>query len=406
MATSRVTATVVAALLVNVAAPAAGPIVLQEAVEHPHAGIALAVPAGFAHQPLTALYDVMNAVVLDDKGQPMYAVTLSAFPVAEKVTADEFAEAKAGELKKNLAIRHLTPLKKVPISVAGLTGTARTMSYTFRGMKSIAAQVYFIRDLKSSSTRICYLLTVVSPAEKERQDRLLPILGAVIKSVRLVAARHPAVPGAGDLGEPVADAKLGYSLQTPKGWYAEKSPFGLEMGQVDYLVGGLPMPSVRFMVAPASGDALTAEAAAKQFLGIARRMASERKQTSKVASEGPTKLDKLTAYQFVLVQSSAKPPVPPAGERLPTSVVVVQRTARLPDRGSETPKVCVLILTCRGDDAKAAAAGMAAIAGGLSLTHATTQPATQPTSRPATQPAGKPTTKPAPKPAATKAKEK
>ncbi len=398
MAKSTVSAWAVLAVLTDLAWGAAAPVVLNKPTEYPHAGISLAWPKGFKPRPLSDPYDVTNAVVLESD-RPVRSVKLSAFPVGEGVTAEDFAGARMAELKKNLSIRHLKSIKRVPISVAGIKGIAGTMTYTFRGMSSIAAQVHFIRDVKSAKARICYLLTV--ECLLERQAQLLPTLGAVIKSIELTSVRHPDVSAGAEPGEAIRNFKLGYSIRQPRRWYAVKSDVGTEMGQVDYLLGGVPMPSVQLLARGVPAGAATSEACAKKCLSVARSVAVERKQTCEVISEGPAKLAGLPAYQFVLIHSSKPRPPLPGGTKSLESVVIVQRTVCVAGSGGKSPKAYMLTLTARGEDAKAAEALLAAIAGGFSLTGPATQPATAPTTQPATAPTTKPTTRPAARPPAT-----
>ena len=398
MAKSTVSALAVLAVLTHLAWGAA-PVVLDKPTEYPHAGISLAWPKGFRPRPLSDPYDVMNAVVLEGD-RPVRSVKLSAFPVGEGVTAEEFAGARMAELKKSLTIRHLKPIKRVPISVAGIKGIAGTMTYTFRGMSSIAAQVHFIRDVKSAKTRICYLLTV--ECLLERQAQLLPTLGAVIKSIELTSVRHPDISAAAEPGEAIRDFELGYSIRQPRRWYAVKSDVGTEMGQVDYLLGGVPMPSAQLLARSVPGGTATSEACAKKCLSIARSVAVERKQTCEVISEGPAKLAGLPAYQFVLIHSSKPRPPLPGGTKSLESVVIVQRTVCVAGSGGKSPRAYMLTLTARGEDAKAAEALLAAISDGFSLTGPATQPATAPTTKPTTRPAARP---PATAPATRKAGE-
>lgn len=374
MAKSWVSAAVALAASAGLAIAAGAPIKLGEPVEHPHAGVALAVPKGYEYRPLTQLYDVANAVVAED-GRPVQAVTLSAFPVARKGAADEFADAKMAELRRNLAIRHLKLLKKTPMSVGGLKGAARLMSYTFRGAKTLAAQVYCLRELEGAKTRICYVLTV--ECSQDRQARLLPTLGAVVKSVRLTTVRHPAVAPQGKLTGTVEHFGQGFSFRRPPGWYAALSEVGAETGQVDYLIGGLPMPSAHLLAATASGDAITAKACAKKCLAIAKAIAAKSKKASEVLSEGPVKLGKLPAYQFVLKQTDKKKPATPGGKMLAT-MLIVHRVACVVRKADDPPTEYTVVLTAPGADAKAAGDLMEMIASGFALIEVTTQPATRP----------------------------
>ena len=385
------TVSVVAALagLAQAAAGAAKPVVLDKAQEYPHVGLGLAVPVGYVAQPLVSPYDVMKAVVAENY-RPVEGVTLSAFPAMAKVTADEFAEAKMNELKKNLAIQQLKLLKKTAMPVAGVNGSARLMSYTFRGLKTLAAQVYFLRDVKDADVRICYLLTVVCSVE--RQPRLLPTLGAVVRSVRTTSVRHPELRPELKLGEPIEDYDLGYFLRRPAGWYAAKIAAGAELGQVDYLLGGVSMPSAQLLVTRVSGEAATSEGCGKMYLGMAKAAALQRKQACQVVSEGPAKLGMLPAYQFVLVQSAQVGATAPRTGIHAEPVVIVQRTACLTDTRDGKPMVYALVLTARGNNAKPAEGLISAMAASFRHLESTTQPATQPATRPATRP----TTPPAP----------
>jgi hypothetical protein len=369
------------AALAALAAAAGEPQGMGKPVEYPHAGISLAAPAGFRYQELAKPFEVVRLVVTEED-RPVQAVTLSAFPVAAKAKPDEYADVKLMELKKNLAIRQLKLLKKTPISVGGVPGTARMMSYTFRGAKTIAAQVYFIRDVKGSKARICYLLTVVAPLE--RQAKLLPMLGALIKSVRLVSVRHPQVALPLALGAPVKDYELGFRIARPRGWYATSRTMGAEMGQVDYLLSGVPLPSIRLLITEATGEATTAQACAKQYLAMARAVAQRRQETCELVSESPAKLGEMPAYEFVLKhvpkRESARPGNPnKAGD----PQITIQRTACGTREATEPPRVYLLILTWRGKDAKTATAVMAQIAASFSLLGPSSRPATQPATRPA-----------------------
>lgn len=373
------------AVCANLAGAAGTPVVLAKARDYPHAGILLAVPEGFEYRALSAPYDVMSTV-FKEHGRAVRGVTLTAFPVAGKGTAEEFADMKLTELKKNLAIRNLKPSKKTTMPVAGTTGAARVMSYTFRGDKTVAAQVFFFREVKNAPVRICYLLTVVSSADKQAQ--LLPVLGAVVKSVRLTAVRHPDVQAAGELGEPIEDAELGYSLRRPNGWYGETSPGGAAMGQIDYLMGGEPMPSVRLIVGATSGDVTTSEACSKMYLAMAKAVATQRKQDYKVTFDGAARLGALPAHQFVIVQSPKTKLPAPRSRDATESVVLVQRTACMAADDAAKPKVYMLILSGRGEETQAPMALMERIAGSFKVI----VPATQPTSVPATAPAPRPAT--------------
>jgi hypothetical protein len=197
----------------------------------------------------------------------------------------------------------------------------------------------------------------------------------------------------GKLDKPVESPKVGVSIRPPAGWYATSFAAGVSMCQVDYLSHNMALPSLNLMVGLATADATTSEACSKRNLAIAKSTATEHKQTGKVLSEGACKLGKLPAWQFVLLESSAMPAGAAGEDSRHASLVLVNRTACGPAEGAGVPKVYVLFLTARAEDAKAATALMDAVAAGFEMIQVTTQPTT------ATAPAGEPTSGPASAPA-------
>lgn len=378
------------------AAPAGGPpagagtIAMDEPKDYPRAGVTLALPKGFELRAPSSPWDIVDAAVMEN-GHPARAVTFSAFSMAAGGTIEDFAEGQMAELKKNLAIRNLKLMRKTDMTVAGIKGAARLLSYTFRGISTMAAQAYFLREVAGTKISVCYLLTVVCTADS--QGKLLPILGEVVKSVQLTKVQHPDLQAAtAKLDKAVESPKVGVAVRPPAGWYATSFPAGVSMCQVDYLIHNMALPSMNLMVGLATADAATSEACSKRNLAIAKSTATEHKQTAKVLSDEACKLGKLPAWQFVLMESSV---AAATDDGKHTSLVLVNRTACGPADGAPAPKVYVLFLTARAEDAKAAVALMDAVAAGFETIQVTTQPATAPTSGPASGPATAPAAKPA-----------
>ncbi|MDY6914429.1 MAG: hypothetical protein SVT52_08245, partial [Planctomycetota bacterium] len=240
-------------------AAAAPAVSMDKPREFPHAGIALSVPKGFEDQPLAELSDVMRAVLIE-ANEPVRAVTLTAVAVAADYTVDAFAEAQLAELKQNLVIRKLKVLSKTQLSVCGVTGTAWLMSYSFRGIETIAARAYFIRDWPRAKLRICYMLTVEAPAEK--QTFILPTLGEVIKTVTLSAPLHPYEVKLAGTGSVKKDHARGYSIRVPAGWFTNLSDTGMLLGQMDYLLGGEPNTKAMIVISSRSVISSATRAAA------------------------------------------------------------------------------------------------------------------------------------------------
>ena len=79
------TSTNAAGLVIAVVLAAAGntgraEVAMGESVDFPHAGIALAMPAGYQSQTVAEPFDIARAI-LSENGQPIQAVTVSAFPL-------------------------------------------------------------------------------------------------------------------------------------------------------------------------------------------------------------------------------------------------------------------------------------------------------------------------------------
>ncbi len=357
-------------------------VVLQDSVEYSNAGIAIAVPVTFEYKLISAPFDVMSAAI-EEAGRPSQAVTLSAFPITDKGTAEEFAEAKMAELSRNLAIRDLKTHRKTPMPIAGARGAARLVSYSFRGTQSVAAQVYFLRDVRGTTTRICYLLTVV--AAEDKQAKLRGVLGAVIKSIRFIPVKAPEIPTDIKLEEPIMDRELGFSIQSPKGWYIDRSGAGVETGLVDYRQGGIPMPSVKIIAVPASADAATSEACSKKFLAMAQSVAVRSKQETGTLSDAPAKLGELPAHQFVLKVIEKSHSMPSLGGMDPGDVVLVHRTACLA-RAGKGPAAYMVVITAKAAERAAAEKLMDTMAATFKVLAPATQPATSPATTQPTAP--------------------
>ena len=390
------------------APPAAGE---AKRVEFPHAGVVLSVPGGFKLQSPAGAFDVMQAV-RKQGGRAVQGVTLSAFPVAAGVTAEKFADGVLKDLQGNIAFRRVKLLKKTPMTVAGIPGAGRKIRYSLRGQETVAARAYFIRELAASRVWICYVLTVEAVAGKDAD--LLQVLGETIKTVALISLRHPAAMPVERLGRAVKDYRRGYSVRPPLGWYSAVTLVGVEMGRIDYLLGGMLMPAAQMVVAKVP-PALTAEACAKDALQLAVEAATENGMVPTVISQGPAKLGLTDGYQFVLRQAARAAPATapadkPAAPEAPLAppVLIVQRTicASPPPRPAPSTRPTQpasrpaarpagrfsysLVLITQGVKPAAAVAMVEKIAPGFELfppdePPPATAPATRP--EPATQPA-------------------
>lgn len=352
-----------------------------------HAGICLAVPKGFEHQPLREPCALLRAV-RRDKGKPIQAVDLAAFAVGPKDTLEGFAEKMLDEARKTLAVRQLRVRKKTAMTVASLPASARLLTYTYRGVETTAARVFFLRPMQNGTVRLCYVLTVESGLE--HKDDLLPVLGEVIKTVKLVDVQSPLAVGVAGLMAPVPDTARGYAVRPPLGWYAAETSVGVQMAVTDYRMGGEPAVTVSVAVAACGGQA-SPRAHAAEAIERATQAAGGQGRATAVVAQTPALLGGVAAHQFTLLQTAKEPRT---GDR-PVYVVHRLTCCRLAEQAP--PQCFSLILVCRGGDAKTATEILGKIASGFSFLQkpARVHPATAPATQPATHPTTQPTTRPA-----------
>ncbi|MGC9453686.1 MAG: hypothetical protein ACP5HU_02370 [Phycisphaerae bacterium] len=291
----------------------------QQKLEFPHAGISLAVPADFHRRQLVEPFDVLSSAVVRE-GVTEMSISLSAFPVGQEETPESFAESKLQELQGHLAMRRFEVLKTAEMPVAGATGHAVRMSYTFGGIETTAAQLYFIRELSDVPVRICYLLTI---EERGKESRLLPVLGEVVRTLKFVPLRRPGELPVPELGEPVERRELGFSVRPPAGWFSDNTPRGVSMGQMDYLLGGVAVPTVHVMVGRAGIDE-TPEDFVNRHLDALREDAESRNVKVEVLSNGTATLAGREGRQFVVRHSTGTPAESASQESRPA--IIVQRT--------------------------------------------------------------------------------
>jgi hypothetical protein len=302
-------------------APSPTPVVL------PHAGISLALPAGFEQAVSGDPMDVVRAVQ-SSGGQVLSAISITTVIVSDRDTAESVADQKVNELSRRLAIRHLQILSKVEMPVAGQKGATRLLSYTFRGQKTFAAQVFFLRQPSEPKVHLCYVLTVeCTPA---KQKMLLGLLGDLVKSIKLIPLQRPCDMPVTELGDPLKDPKRGYTIRPPAHWPAEMSSTGFRTGLPDFTLDGRLLPTVRLAISEVPENT-SAQTFAEKMLDVAQKSSEERNIRFDVISKGAAKMADKDAWQFVVRQTELSKD---ASQR--DTVIIVQRTVCVP-RGQFMP---------------------------------------------------------------------
>jgi len=371
---------------VSVAPSDAAEVRMGKPVAWPHIGLVLAVPVDFVPRNTFEPFDAVRAV-LRENDKLVQGVTVSVFPVDKKKTHEQFARDMIGEMKKNLAIRQFKILKETSdLRIAERPCIGCSMQYTYRGVRTTAARVYFTRDVPSTGGRLCYVLTVeVGP--KLGEADLLPILDAVMKSFKLTAIRRPGDVPVGEMGPAVEAAKFGFAVCPPRGWFVALLPAGLRAAQIDYTAGGMPTATLQVTVRP------TPEAGTSKLLAQ-RHLAKALKDfpAGKVLFQGAVTLSGLEGWQFVL-HREGKAKTPPSsssgsGSKPPPkleTVTIVQSVLCAPAEGELPARTYDLVLLSHGGTAENARATMKSVSATFKLLG---RPEPTEPKRPTTRPAG------------------
>jgi hypothetical protein len=244
------------------------------------------------------------------------------------------------------------------MKVADQPGAARFIAYNFRGEQTVAASVVFCRTLPPPQGRLQYVITVEAIAD--RKAEVLPVLGEVVKSVRLLTVVRPIDIPLKTSGRVVEGPGGTYALPVPHGWFAQTSEAGVSMAQTDYTLGGEPALSACVLIAD---DPLgeTLQQHAQQCVTAAKRNAAEEGMETEVLSDGPAKLGNAEAHQLVFEErppraasapataATSQPTSTEAGQAGPTSAAAPAEPAAstAPAEGAETlaaePKNVVIV---------------------------------------------------------------
>lgn len=331
---------------------------IQKSVDYPQAGIILAVPTGFSFSPLLSQeYQVMVASRIEGR-RASQSVSLSAYPVAAGVTPERFLQELRKPLESNLAVRQLKVVKTTKVPVAGLVGAAAHLTYTFRGIKTVAVSACFIRDVtptgpatkpdddtRAGGGRLAYVLTL-EVAEAHRKT-LLRTFDAIVRTIMITLIERPIDIEKDYDGPYLRDFPRGYALRMPKGWIGGQNALGVFMEQADYKLGGIPCPSVQ-VVSNLVPPSMSAEACGAKAIEWMKKNGV----TVEILSKGPAKMAKRDGYQYVIRKTQTpktnKAKTPP----LATTTIEVHRLlCVLPSEEDEEERARHYTLIVAGQDA-------------------------------------------------------
>ena len=178
------------------------------------------------------------AVRSDADEVPQLAITLAAVPVKPEADLDAFVQDAAQG--KTLAVRNLQTQDTQKLTVADTPAIRQRVSYTARGVDSVADRVFVLAAVAGKPFKIGYLLSV--EARPTGQDKLAAATDELLKSVRFSPPKDPQTVPLNLAADPVRAYDVGLSLRLPLGWIVESGRGGLRASQTDYLAGGLAYP--------------------------------------------------------------------------------------------------------------------------------------------------------------------
>jgi len=329
----------------------AAPDGMQDPVDYPHAGVSIALPEGFKADLVPDPVMVMRAALVKGK-QAAQAVTVSAFCVAGKAAASEFADFSDNALKAQLSVRKFKTVRSIPITVAGIKGVLRLLKYTYDGDPTTAARVYFIRQLKDEGAGICYMLNVEVGVKHE--SKLTGTLGKLIKGFKLIEVQSPASIPVRLSAHKLANHRGGFSIRTPQGWFGSAVRGGVTTGQKNYLIGGADSPQIAILTASVKPDA-SSETFAKMVVSKYLQAAADPDSGVKLVSKGPAKVGARDAYQYVMritiKDAPATRPVKGKPDADKTGIQAVRVVCRT-DSSGKSVRAYLLTLACQEDEAK------------------------------------------------------
>ena len=319
-------------------------------VNYPHAGLSMALPEGYVRQIAADPAIVMRSGKMVGRN-PAQAVTLSAFCVAPKTTVAGFADFSQKAIESELSVRKFQALKNVPIKVAGLAGVARLLKYTYDGIPTTAARVFFIRKLKDDETHLCYVLTV--EVGEKYVSTLLPTLGKIIKTVKLTDVQAPESLPTRLSDRKLSDYRGGFSVKLPEDWHGSAVKGGVSMGQKNYLMNGASSPQIAILSTKTKPDASPEAFATK---AVSRYLAASTQPESgvEVISKGTAKVGDQDAYQYILKLTYKVPAAkgdkstkPPTVGKIEAVRVVCRR-----DESGKSVQAYLFTLSCLASEVK------------------------------------------------------
>ena len=278
-------------------------------IEYKSAGISVALPFSYGYQQLFEDFQVMLASDVS-LGKISRSVSLIALPVTKKTDSKSIIKMLIDDKKDNILFRYFkSQTGDDKLKVAGLSASSVFMSYTHRGVKTVAYSVCFTRDIKlakshvhedSKTVRIAYILSIEA-AELDRKyvKQFMPALCNQIKLTEIQRPTKLKIDTEPDHCQYVNVPTKGYGIKVPNNWISDINDLGISLWMTDYKAGGISNPSMQILTFSVPAG-LTAKTLGKKSIEYERKNS---KAKIEILSESKTKVARKEAYQYVIKKS-------------------------------------------------------------------------------------------------------
>lgn len=308
---------------------------LEEAKDYSWAGIRLAVPSGFAGDPLTSPNQVLSGMVTGQDPNDVKLVSLAAYTTGSTVSVKAFTDSIMNSMRQAPFVRDMKIDAEAEVPFQTGKALVRLFTYTSASNEGKAATAWlaFIREPQGSQGRpLAYLLGVAGT--EAQTDKLLPMLAAMAKTISLADPKGLPLSSMDIGGSRFTDRQFLFSITQPQGWAGRQTDKGFDMGQMDFAQGNVVSPKAEVIV-----QTIPASYTPKSFGEEALQRKTPKGFVWKLLSEEPAKLAGQNGYRFIVNQT------PQEGAAGASSVLAAYVTCVDRPEGGKT--MYALVLRCQ-----------------------------------------------------------
>ena len=275
-------------------------------IDYSAAGLSVALPRGYSYQQLFEEYQVLLASDIS-LGKISRSISIMALPVTMKTDSKSIIKILVDDKKNNILFRYFkTENLNDNLKISGQNVSAIMMSYTHRGIKTVAASVCVTRDIKLAkehvqdkckTVRVAYILVFeAAETDKNYLKKMLPEICKNIKFTKFIRPANLKISTEPDHCQYINLPTKGYGIKVPNHWIGDTNEIGIAIWTTDYKAGGIANPGMQILnfLVPVGVDA--------KSLGQ-KSIEYEQKKTKakiEILSQKEVKISGKLGYQYVL----------------------------------------------------------------------------------------------------------